>query len=360
MKRMLALILTVFTLLPLICSCGQGSLKMIESEAAETEALVETETENEMETEAETTADMSAEETEMIPQSPYEQSVTRILILGNSASNDVFFQLGRVFNAQGFGGKKYTLAFLYYSGCSFSQHVAFMNQNAAVYDYRKTGSTSYTTVADTTMQYALEDEQWDVILLHPGGGIESSDLQLDLRREIEAYVNEHVPTEHVFGFHMRCANPNDPAIWGEDWPVRPPAGYRERLEQYYNFDPVVQYEKICRVAKTHILTDPTYVHTISTASGVYYAQQVLGVAQTALYRDYTHLSDFGRVLTAYCFYAQFTGEPIDEVKLDMIPAKSRQKRYQADGDLVLTEELKHVIKESANYSLEHPWDTVAK
>ena len=43
----------------------------------------------------------------------------------------------------------------------------------------------------------------------------------------------------------------------------------------------------------------------------------------------------------------------------MIPAKSRQKRYQADGDLVLTEELKHVIKESANYSLEHPWDTVA-
>jgi hypothetical protein len=93
---------------------------------------------------------------------------------------------------------------------------------------------------------------------------------------------------------------------------------------------------------------------------MYYAQEVLGIAQTALYRDYTHLSDLGRVLAAYCFYVQFTGEAIDEVKLDRIPAKARQSRYQALGDLVLTEDLKYTIKEAANYSLEHPWEPIAK
>ncbi|MBR2615812.1 MAG: DUF4886 domain-containing protein [Clostridia bacterium] len=372
MKRILALLLIVATLLPLACACTPVKL---EEKFDETVTTAETETKNkitekpapaETETKGENAAETEPDETEgtgMKPQSPYEQSVTKILIIGNSASNDVFTLLDRVFKAQGFGGKKYTLGYLYYSGCTFTQHVDFMNNNSAVYDYYKVSSTTAKTKEPkSTMKKALKDEQWDVIFLHPRGeeDVLHSDLQLKLRRQIEAYVNKCVPTEHVFGFHLRAVCPNDPEIYGPDWPVQAPAGYRERMEQYYGFDPAVQYAKSTEAVKTHILPDSTYAYKICTASCLYYAQEILGVPQTELYRDYTHLSDFGRVLAAYSFYAQFTGEPIDEVKLDRIPAKARQKRYQALGDLVLTEEMKQIIKESANHALEHPWDPIAK
>ena len=62
-----------------------------------------------------------------------EDKITRVLILGNSHSNDVFYQLGRVFDAQGYDNEIY-LGFLYYSGCSIDEHVEFTNTNAAVYE----------------------------------------------------------------------------------------------------------------------------------------------------------------------------------------------------------------------------------
>jgi len=354
MKRFLAFILVVLILLPCATACQQSLPGETESAKTAPETVAEPKAEPESET---------AEPVEMIPQSEYEQSITRILIIGNSSSNDIFTLLGRVFYAQGFGGKSYTISYLYYSGCTFTQHVKFMENDAPVYDYYKTDNgVAKTKDPEKTMKYALEDEQWDVILLHPGGAedVLHSDLQRAQRKKIEAYVNKYVPTEHVFGFHMRCPNPNDSEIWGPSWPVKPPAGYREQLEKNYNFDPYVQHAKYNEAVKAHILTDPTYKYCVSTNAGVFYAQEVLGIAQTALYRDYTHLSDFARVLASYCFYVQFTGEPIDEVKLDRIPAKNRQSRYQSQGDLILTDDLKYIIKEAANYSLEHPWDSIVK
>ncbi|MBR7165567.1 MAG: DUF4886 domain-containing protein [Clostridia bacterium] len=349
MKRILAFVLVVLMLLPFAGACGQSELQ------EQTKAAEETVTETKVET-------AEAEETEpagMVPQSDYEKKVTRILVLGNSGSNDVFFQLGRVFNAQGFGGKQYTLAFLYYSGCKFSQHVEFMNRNDPVYDYRKTNDVGYVTETGTTMEHALEDEQWDVILLHPGGSddLTHKDLKKAFRKQIEEYVNEHVPTEHVFGYLHRATNPDDEVFFSPDWWRQPPEGFRATQKKNYGTEDYLERYKIeMDLAKANILSDPTYEYTINTASGMAYAHKILGVSQTALYRDYTHLSDLGRVLSAYCLYAQFTGEAIEEVKLDSVPAKARQAHYQSQGDLVLTEDLKHIIKESANFSLQHPWE----
>ncbi|MBR3837559.1 MAG: DUF4886 domain-containing protein [Clostridia bacterium] len=349
MKRVLALLLVLITLLPLACACGQSELKAEETAQAETKT----------EAAAETVTEAATETAGMKPQSDYEKKITRILVLGNSGSNDVFFQLGRVFNAQGFGGKQYTLAFLYYSGCKFSQHVEFMRQDAPVYDYRKTNDVGYTTVAGATMKEALKDEQWDVILLHPGGSddLTHENLKESFRKQIEEYVNEHVPTEHAFGYLHRATNPDDEVFFSSDWWRQPPEGFRSNQKKNYGTEDYMERYKIeMNLAKAHILTDPTYEYTINTASGMAYAHKILGVSQTALYRDYTHLTDLGRVISAYCLYAQFTGEAIEEVKLDSVPAKARQAHYQSQGDLVLTEDLKHIIKESANFSLQNPWE----
>ena len=298
----------------------------------------------------------------MMTQSPYEQKVTKILILGNSHTNDVFFQLGRVFNAQGFDGQPYMLGFLYYSGCRLTQHVGFLNNNKAVYDYYKTTGTSYSKQEECTMKKALEDEAWDYIFLHPGGAGDmlDDDLQLEFRRRIEEYVHEHVKTEHQIAWHFSWPSPVDPTFYSKDYWRQPPATYKQNYIDNYGFDPIRQHTMNTEAIKKNILGDPTYVKTICTGSGIVYARQVLKVPELELYRDYTHLNDFGRVLAAYCFYAQFTGKPIEEVLLEKVPAGSRQSHYSSLGDLVLTDEQKRIIKESANYSLEHPWDVAGQ
>ncbi|MBR2615244.1 MAG: DUF4886 domain-containing protein [Clostridia bacterium] len=361
-RRILALLLCAFTLLPLLASCAAPKLNIPE-ETEESTVTVATTAPDATPT-PKPNPSTKEEETDtepegMIPQSLAEQKITKILIIGNSHTNDVFFQLGRVFDAQ-FEGR-YMLGFLYYSGCKLSQHVSFLKNNKPVYDYYKTSTTAYVREEECTMQRVLKDEPWDVIFLNPAGASDllHEDLQLEFRRQIEDYIHKNVKTEHSIAWHTSWASPNDPAFFDKSWWRQPPAGHKESLIQNYGFDPVNQHTLHVEAVKKHILTDPTYVHTICTGTGIVYANWVLGVPQLDLYRDYTHLSDFGRVLAAYCFYAQFTGEPIEEVLLDKVPAKARQSHYQSLGDLVLTDELKAVIKETANYTLENPWSVPA-
>ena len=91
-----------------------------------------------------------------------------------------------------------------------------------------------------------------------------------------------------------------------------------------------------------------------------YAYAGLGVSQRNLWRDYTHLADFGRLIAAHSFYTQFTGEPITQVNIDRIPAELRHRRARELGDLEITEEMKQVLIAAANHALEDPWTVPAK
>ena len=114
MKRILTLLLTALLLLPLIsCSSSELDGNLTPETTAETEDIVTTEEEK---------------PTGPIPQSETEKKKIKILVLGDSHTNDVFFQLARVFNAQGFENR-YTIGFLYYSSCSILQHVDFGTMN---------------------------------------------------------------------------------------------------------------------------------------------------------------------------------------------------------------------------------------
>ena len=106
--------------------------------------------------------------------------------------------------------------------------------------------------------------------------------------------------------------------------------------------------------------DETYEKVISTGAGIMYAHAALNVLQQELWRDYTHLSDYGRLIAAYTFYAQFTGNPITQINIDTIPAALRQARSRAKGDLIVTEEMKQVIMDAANHALEDPWSAPSR
>lgn len=351
LKRTLAILLCILMLLPMLVSCGGENLSELNGkEETETAANAVTETDGE-----DAVPTVETGKKEYLPQSQIERGITKILVLGNSHSNDWMFHMARIFAAQGFQGR-YTLGFVYYSGCSMYQHVDFGSTNQAVYDYYESNSTEYTCTEYATLQYALEKHQWDMIIFQSGGkDYEDETMAKKHRDKLMELVDKYVPTEHTFAWHSSWPTPTEPDLWSDSWWRKPPAGYQDRMIERYNLDPVKQFGIYCDLVTKNIIPDERYTAAYSAGAAIMYANRILGMSEFSLYRDYTHLSDFGRILAAYTVYAQITGKPIEEVKLDKLPAKKRQAHYQADGDLILTDTLKEVIKECANYALENTW-----
>ncbi len=283
----------------------------------------------------------------------------KILILGNSHSNDTFFQLARVFHTQGYEASV-DLGFLYHSGCSIAQHVEYYEGDVPAYDFYKSNGVWWDCKNLCTIQCALEADKWDIIFLQAARSDLTDDLNLATRRRLEDLVNRHVPHPHAFAWHTTWPSPNDELFFSEGYWRQPPAGYKDTLTRLYGFDPLTQYAVLTEAAKKSILTDGTYQKAICTGAAIVYATQVLGISQREVYRDYTHLSDFGRLIAAHTFYAQFTGRPIQSVNVDVIPAEHRQKHYRDQGDFIVTPTMKEIILKSANQALLDPWTVLNK
>ena len=292
-------------------------------------------------------------------QTSEEEKVTKILILGNSHSGDTFWLLQHVFQAQ-LPEEQFVFGYLYYSGCPITKHVEFAYGEQAVYRYSVNSDGNWTSYHDATMRLALQDQVWDYIVLQPGRADMNDTHALDMRRKLEAYVDRYVKHPYQFLWQTTWASPDDPDIWSPSWPVQPPEGYRERTIALYGPDPHDQFAVMVDLAKRNIVTDDTYVKKLCIGSPIMYSLWVLDRPQKEIYRDYTHLSDFGRLIASYAFFAQFTGQPITQVNIDVVPTRLRIPRFATEGDLTVTEEMKQVILEAVNNTLADPWAIPSK
>ena len=132
------------------------------------------------------------------------------------------------------------------------------------------------------------------------------------------------------------------------------------------------------MVEKYIETDELIDGIFYTGTTIQYATEVLGMPEAELsgentpklhqqlsdrsmYRDYIHLSDYGRLFAAYQEYAQIYGlDHIEEVNVDVIEAHLRQWRWVPEGDVPLTQEMKDAIIESVNYTLQHPKEIIQK
>ena len=294
-----------------------------------------------------------------------EEETLKILTIGNSHANDSNWQLQNVF-AQQDPEQKVTVGVLYYSGCSVAQHVNFAKNNLAEYQYYKneTGSwVGHDTPLDT-MRDALEDEQWDIVLLQEMNIAlgQPSTFQNDNLQYLIDYVYAHTDVAPKLGFNMVWANPVTDIYWNESTrPTTLPNNWVERYESIYGTDQMHMYECMTDNVQTYILTnasiDPDYVMPSGTA--VQYANNVLGMTDLDLYRDYTHISEFSRLMVSYLWYCKLTGETfdsIDDIQVDVIPAHLRHSRFTAEGDMAITDEMKQAILEAINYAMNTPYE----
>lgn len=287
-------------------------------------------------------------------QSAAEQEVLKLLVIGNSHSNDAFWQLYEVFKAQA-PEQKVVVGVLYYSGCPIVKHVQFANTAAKVYDYYRNGSGVWEHFAESDMRTALRDQAWDIILFQPGR--EDKEYEKSTRDALAAYVAEYVKEPYDLYWHKTWANPDDEELWSADHDPVPPAGVKDTLVRLFGFNTVNQSNILNENVKTKVLGDEMFTKYISNNAAIMHAHLVSGLPQTELWRDYTHLTDYGRLIAAYNLYAVIMDEEITEVKVQSIPAGIRHRRAQVLGDMQVTDEMRQVIIDAVKYARENPWET---
>ena len=319
MKRILAFILCIVMTLSLLCACKKAENP--KSPTAPTE-----------------TTDQPAP-----TESPEEAEVLKVMILGSSRSINAFQMLWTAFQDQ-LPDQKVALGVMYYSGCSISEHVDFVKNNKDCYTYYFNDNGSWATTDNVTMDVGLADQAWDIVFLQAGDGDTANNMNEAGRKYLVDYVNSIVKTPHTFWWHSTWFNATDPELYAID-----------KQAEAYGVDQIAQLTATNDAAKKYVLNDPMFAGHVTSGTPMMYARQVLGFEDKDLFRDHTHLSDFGYVLVAYAFYAQLTGNEVTQINLDSIPAHLRHKSTQNQGDLQLTEEMKQAIIKTVKYTLDNPW-----
>ena len=304
-------------------------------------------------------ATTTTEATEPKPtQSPEEAKVLKILTLGSSSSVDAFHMLNMVAAAEGVE-QELVIGTLYYSGCKLSQHAKFLKENSPVYQlYLSSSATPNnppTIMENITMQMALRQDCWDIIFLQGGGG-ETMEDEAFTNGNIEIiknYVLENkLNPEAVFGYHAIGISSTDKDLIAT-YPLSP--NTYETSAAKYDYDRTRIYaERVDRLQR-FVETDQDYQYRIYSITAVENAiTSYLG--QKGIKRDYTHLTDIGRLIVAYCCYCELYGvTELTEVKLDAITRSFLKTTPDKTQDRVLTDAEKALILEAVNNTIKNPF-----
>ena len=278
----------------------------------------------------------------------------KIFTIGNSHSYDATQLLYEVFKAQS-PEQDIVIGTMYYNGCTIEKHVKFATNNEPVYEYSVNSTGTWERTKGVTLEDGIRAQDWDIVVIQEAGASDEGRFQNNNRQILVDYVNQHLSHPHVFMWNLDIVPPNDRAFYAPDYDPQPPANFWERIQQRYNGDPVTALRRSQQNVIKYILPDTTYTNYFPTGTAVMYAHLVDGWAQTELYRDYVHVTDLGRLIASYMWYAQLTGKPLTEVKLDTIEASMRHRRAIKLGDMEVTPRMKQTIIDSANFSLANPW-----
>ena len=225
---------------------------------------------------------------------------------------------------------------LYASGCTLEKHVTYSSGNVAGYEYTKNDSGQWDTIQNATMEYGLQDEDWDIIFVQQSAAksplAESYGNYVDT---LMAYLNENK------------TNPNARFVWNMTWAYQGDSDQAVFVGNF-NSDQMLMYETIVDVVQEKIVPRTDFAAIIPTGTAVQNART--SYIGDTLTKDTYHLNNLGRAIAGYTLYAVLTGEPLTEINLGEV------KSYDITGSLVLTQEEKQVIIEAVNAAIASPWE----
>lgn len=288
------------------------------------------------------------------PEQPAEeQEYLRILTIGNSHTVDSNLLLYNVFKKE-MPQQKLLLGNMYFTGCSVSQHVDHFENNQAVYVYYKNNGNGWEQKPQTTLEYALQEQAWDIIILHEmnTGTATESTYEGDNYQKLINYFKEKTVYAPKFIYNLSWANPTSQKLWDLGYP----GDWVNSYKSTWNADYTAMFTKMAELVQKNVVPMKDISAIIPTGTAFCYARNELGKTDEELYRDYTHLSDLGSLMAAYAWYAVITEKTeISAVNVDIVPARQRYEKNWGLGDWIVTQEEKDMIVKSVNYALSNPF-----
>lgn len=295
MKKLFALLLTVSLVLGL-CACGAQEPAPTETEPPATNA-------------------------------PTTIKSIKILAIGNSFSVDAMTHLYTVLKAEGV--QEIVLGNLYIGGCPLDKHNANAKSGEANYKYYKNTTGQWETYPSmVSLLYGLQDEEWDVITMQQGSaksGIADS-YQPDLD-ELVAFVSENK------------TNPEAKLYWHMTWAYQSDSDHAA-FPNYGNSQNAM-YLGIVNSLKEAV--EPTGAFAGILPVGTAIQNTRTGFVGDTLTRDGFHLSDYGRIIASYTWYAVLNGQPLYAVNVDKVGAQK------------LTDQHKALIVDAVNAAIAEPY-----
>ena len=336
--------------------------------------------------------------------------VLKVLVIGNSHGLDSTNLLYEVFKAEGLPEEydNLILGAIYTGGCSVSTH-AKNALGGGTYDYWKKNDGSdingaWQTFQDPTMHEVLINEDWDVVLLQEmnTSSARSEYFENNNIETVFAVVATTLGYEPQFMWNMIWANPEIPESYvnylyqngddgsggdvgsgseGDDNDTSDAATIARRLawifqtqqpgaletwgKNYYKLwenNRQVMYNNI--VSNVHNYVVGKDVHNIGmddvmvNATAIQYAIEWMGMHDQDMYRDYTHVSDLGRLVVSYLWYAKLTGKTsIGDPNYTLV-SQSLENSRQPLGYARNWSAYSDVIKNSVNFALADPYGVI--
>lgn len=273
-----------------------------------------------------TPADTTPAETEPAENNPTTIRSIKILAIGNSFSVDAMQHLYTVMKAEGV--EEIVLGNLYIGGCPLDKHNANAKSGEKAYKYYKNTTGEWQTYPNmVSILEGIQDEEWDVITMQQGSaksGVPES-YEPDLT-ELIAFVSENK------------TNPDAKLYWHMTWAYQSDSDH-SAFPNYGN-NQNSMYLGIVNAMEQKVETIGAFEKILPVGTAIQNART--GFVGDTLTRDGFHLSDFGRAIAAYTWYAVLDGQPLRTINVDKFATAN------------LTDQQKKLMVESINAAIANP------
>ena len=260
--------------------------------------------------------------------------------------------------AKAYGYEDVVVARLYGSGCTLEKHVNNAINNYPFYMYTKKDDTGYRSEYDpiypegkkdtdgnwitegATLQYGLEDEDWDIIY------VQQSASQSGYLPSYQNYVDQLMA-------HLKAnTKPGTKFVWNMTWAFQY-GNDNPSFIRYFKSNQMVMYNALVDTLQTKIISRTDFDAVSPTGTAIQNARTSYFGDNLCIDKstDRIHLNTLGRVIAAHTLFATLTGQPLEEIVLTEIAKESTPETYA----LTLTERDKLVILEAVNNALSDPF-----
>ncbi len=223
-----------------------------------------------------------------------DDGVLRILTIGNSFSDDTMEYVGKI--AESYGMQVF-LGNLYIGGCNINTHLANLQNESALYDYRVYSNGYWKTTQNYKSTDAIKSQSWDYISFQqasPDSGRPST------MNNLEALM---------IGVRAIC-NADAKFIWHMTWAYQADStnvGFAN-----YNNSQAEMYDAIIQTVYSVIIPNEQFALVAPVGTAIQNARtSILGDRLT---RDGYHLNlEYGRYIAGLTFFSAITGLDVSNV-----------------------------------------------